>query len=848
MVVSRTDIEFLRTILANIHNPGALNEHPWVVRPFVRDVVSRHRELEKEMPGRQLIYAVCELFWKMLPGSPPRRGKRLDTRWAEFGILAAQYFAPLQFGTPVPKNLREAWGRMDQAILLYVNENDPNIHKANASQYRLTSNEPSIAPDSTLSDWHRKGIERLADVISAHEQYLTNPMQGALSAQPKSKIVKAVINTHLFQVRRIFSTLLLLLVSVVLILGAIKIEKIYRMMITIRNDLQPLRSLASSRLSLEVVRDIRSRLDKLDNDFDAFQKEAEPLFWFEEGFWWVPTYGRDLASSSELISIADSLLESAKISFSALDPLIVRLNQTAPAPTPPEIIDILREARPGLLQAQRVLNQAKEIRNTLSVDHLSPRAQSLVIELDEITSLMDDGLTIALGLPGFLGATNTGPKTYLLLAQNEDELRPTGGLITAASTLVVQNGQVVSLNFVDSGELDNWEKPYPAAPWQLGQYMNTPLLVLRDASWFTDYPTAAWYAETLYAYKSAHSVDGVIAFDQQALITILKAIGPIEVDSAPFLIDANNVVTFMRSAKSPPAGQVLPAGWTQKGFMNQIAKAIIEKTFDAKNNSWESIGRALITSLEERHLLVYLDDKALADVAERHGWDGALRPPVGDFLMVVDANVGFNKANAVVETEVIYRVDLTDPSRPTSRLTVIHHNNAPAKIPCVQWGGPRLDGEEHYPMNACYWNYMRVYTPTGVQMLDATPQSVPAEWTIIERDMEGRVDVLDEELQGLQVFGTFMVVPAGESLVTTFSFALPTGVLEMQPNSKHAVYRLMIKKQPGTLAIPVTVQIRIPSEWVVRAAPSNVVADDGSITFQSQLRTDVNIRVEYERK
>ena len=96
--------------------------------------------------------------------------------------------------------------------------------------------------------------------------------------------------------------------------------------------------------------------------------------------------------------------------------------------------------------------------------------------------LADEGLSLATALPGALGATNTGPKTYLLLAQNEDELRPTGGFITSAGKLVLQNGRVIGLEFegVDNDVQEDWTRPYPAAPWQLQEYMNSPVLIFRD--------------------------------------------------------------------------------------------------------------------------------------------------------------------------------------------------------------------------------------------------------------------------------------------------------------------------------------------------------------------------------
>ena len=62
--------------------------------------------------------------------------------------------------------------------------------------------------------------------------------------------------------------------------------------------------------------------------------------------------------------------------------------------------------------------------------------------------------------------------------------------------------------------------------------MNSPVLILRDANWFPDFPTSALYAESLYAYRYSHSVDGVIAFDQHLLVSLLEATGPLQVEES----------------------------------------------------------------------------------------------------------------------------------------------------------------------------------------------------------------------------------------------------------------------------------------------------------------------------
>ena len=157
-------------------------------------------------------------------------------------------------------------------------------------------------------------------------------------------------------------------------------------------------------------------------------------------------------------------------------------------------------------------------------------------------------------------------------------------------------------------------------------------------------------------------------------------------------VDAGNVIAFMRSSKSPPAGQPLPAGWSRKGFMDRIARALLVKIFEGQDISWEKMGSVLFQDLGQEHLLLQFDDPAMTQVIARRGWDGALRYEGGDFLMAVDTNIGFNKTNAVVDTALTYDVDLSDLTQPAATLTVTHHNNASALLSPVcsgEWSDRR---------------------------------------------------------------------------------------------------------------------------------------------------------------
>jgi hypothetical protein len=553
----------------------------------------------------------------------------------------------------------------------------------------------------------------------------------------------------------------------------------------------------------------------------------------------VPVHGGDLASARELVTMADSLLSAADLSYQALSPHLAEDGLSSIDPY--GLTKFLKGAQPQLMIAQVELEKAVSARGRMTADDLSPQVRDLLLNnVDPVLALFQDGLTVAIEFPGLMGATPEGPKKYLLLAQNEDELRPTGGFITAADTLIIHNGRMGAVTFVNSGDLDNWSRPYPVAPWQLKQYMNSRVLIFRDANWFTDFRTVAMYAEYLYSYSEDQSVDGVIAFDQHLLVELLKVTGPIEVEDAPYPIDANNVVEYMRAAKEPTPENLATPGWNNKIFLNKITIALIAKIFSG-DVELEPLAAVTFQALNEHHLLLQFDDPALTALLERYHWDGAVRPEDGDFLMVVDSNIGFNKTSTVIETSLTYEVDLTNPISPTGLLTVDHENKAEEVAVCKHWSKIKAEGEKYYPISDCYWNYLRVYAPAGTELLQAVPQAIPDNWMIIKRENPSQVDVLEEDIDGVQAFGTLQVVPGGESLSMDFQYALPADVIHVEKDTDLRVYHLEVQKQPGTVAVPITLRMQFPKNSKIETVPPGAVVKGYTVQYQADLTTDLEL-------
>jgi hypothetical protein len=400
-------------------------------------------------------------------------------------------------------------------------------------------------------------------------------------------------------------------------------------------------------------------------------------------------------------------------------------------------------------------------------------------------------------LPKLLGMDS--PKTYLILVQNNHELRATGGFIAAVGRLTLDKGKVAELDFVDSYAIYRRDGNYPPAPAAMQTYMDIPILVMRDANWSPDFPTTAQVVRTLYRSDTGLDVDGIITVDLNAVKRIFGALGELQVPGIDEPITGDNIEAQVVQLWERPAESTAQAGgdttqelgewWQQrKDFIPRLATAALDTVQGGRANVFR-LAAAALQALNERSIHVWLADPAAAAVMHAQGWDGALRPAAGsDFLAVVDTNMGYNKVDAAIQRQLDYRVSWPDgpdqPAQATLTLTYTHP---------VEADDPGCDLTPRYGKNyndlieRCYFDYVRVYAPAGSTLLEATgvePESV---------------DSIRGERR-TQVFTGYFILPPRERNVVTFTYLLPA---TLTPES----YRLVLQRQSGTQPLPVTVTV-----------------------------------------
>jgi len=289
----------------------------------------------------------------------------------------------------------------------------------------------------------------------------------------------------------------------------------------------------------------------------------------------------------------------------------------------------------------------------------------------------------------------------------------------------------------------------------------------------------------------------VIAADLTALQWLVAALEPISLEGYEGPLTGGNVLEFLQAAWEAPPGAGTIAErhdsdwWShRKDFMGIVLDGLMGRLEGGEDLDLGKLAWTLKRCLDEKHLLLNVDDPDVATLLADAGWDGALHPGEDDFLMVVDSNMGFNKVNPRIQQEIDYQVTLAEGDRPSAELRVHYrHTGAKRLEECIL---PTDYGDSYEEMmDRCYWDYVRVYVPKGSELRAASgfePDSV-------------------ENLPGerkTQVFAGYFVLAPGDEHEVVIKYDLPPETTSGQS------YRLRVQKQPGASGLPLRVQVTGP--------------------------------------
>lgn len=583
---------------------------------------------------------------------------------------------------------------------------------------------------------------------------------------------------------------------------------------------------------------LKAHMISLDDNLNALRSHAGPLLALTPALGWLPEIGGDMQAAPALLDMALAATDLARKAASALEPL-----------WPPEAMDdhlslpalaqLLPVLQPAMTSWHENLDRMQAARARVDATRVSARVSRVLERYDEAYPLAQTGFEFLTVAPQLLGADK--PRTFLLLFQNEDELRATGGFISAVGRLTIDAGKIISLTVEDSYAIDDFTTPYPDPPAPFHDYMGIDLWVFRDSNWSPDFSIAAQQAISLYTQTRGGTVDGVIGLDQQVVEALVDGLGPLNVDGQS-IANAQQMRDYMRAAWAP-SDQSSQAEWyaQRKTFIGRVMQVLLERLLNGGEVNWQTLGQSLNRVLHSRDLLITLTDPQLNEALRLAQLDGSLRTDTGDFVMVVDTSMGFNKVSTAMQQAMYYTVTLATDQPPQSELTIIYTNTNPPAAGCEhRLPNYGLNITYEQLVQQCYWLYRRVLAPAGSELIDASRHPTGPGELISGMISDGVTQVSTAD--GKTVFGTFLIVPRGQRIESRLSYALPAAVLQVQGDQLR--YHVVWQKQPGAAAWPTTVTVIYPTgATLAEAQPQPNQTTAHSATFQFDLSTDREVTV-----
>lgn len=401
---------------------------------------------------------------------------------------------------------------------------------------------------------------------------------------------------------------------------------------------------------------------------------------------------------------------------------------------------------------------------------------------DQGTTFISDAKPLIKILPTLLGEPDE--KKYLVLFQNDKELRPTGGFLTAYSIFRLEHGIIHVDRSSDIYELDATVPGKPTAPKPILLYLpKVNTLNLRDTNLSPDFVTSMDEFNKMYKTAGGYTkVDGIIAVDTQALVAAMNILGDMQVDGATYSTkndprcNCPQVIYALEEYADQPL-QIVKQN--RKGIIGDLMYAIMNKAFSSSPKLyWGPLFQAMLTQVSQKHILFYSYTKDAQSGLEALNASGRIMAFEGDYLHINEANFGGAKSNMFV-TEAVTQNYQTKSDGSISKTVTINYKNPYPPSDCNLERG-------NLCLNAVLRDWFRIYVPKGSQL-------------VTSQGSEVKMTSYDE--LGKTVFEGFLTVRPQGVAKFTITYNLPFKL------SQNSALPLLIQKQPGTPDFDYTIQV-----------------------------------------
>jgi len=391
---------------------------------------------------------------------------------------------------------------------------------------------------------------------------------------------------------------------------------------------------------------------------------------------------------------------------------------------------------------------------------IGPLATKRAEFVGQLTTLRDR-LISATAVSSTVAAILQGPRTYLVLASNNAEMRAGSGAFLEVGTAATADGSVRLSDLTPSGELLLPEGAVPVAG-DLEQNWGwlKPGVDWRNLGVTPEFDVTAPLAARMWQAKTGQAVDGVLSLDVEGLRQLLVATGPVTVGTTTVTADTIDQYLLHDQYEGLTDNATADSGRTEQ--LGALASAVIDD-LQSRSLDLKALAASMATATAGRHLLVWSSDPTAQAAWRTSGVAGTL---TADSLDADLLNRGGNKLDPYLSVGVTVT---TAPSGADTSVTMaVHLSNQTPSGQSQFVAGP-------YPgLGTSYGEYVGVLAA-----------NLPAAAT--RRTTTGGGAAVADGGEGPTWLSAVPVtIDAGASTTVTYSFVLPGhhGTLSVVPSAR----------------------------------------------------------------
>lgn len=542
---------------------------------------------------------------------------------------------------------------------------------------------------------------------------------------------------------------------------------------------------------------VQQQLAKVKTDLAATQSQFRRLSWMNV----VPVARNYYHDGLAGFSAGADLISAGEISVDAIAPYadVIGLKGLATTGNGGQtaqdrinfIVNTLDKLQPQLDNIGQKLASAQASLDTIDPNRYPEEFRGIKVKsqlteginlVNQVSELVNNAKPLLSSAPYILGVDS--PRKYLVLFQNDAEIRATGGFLTGYAVISVNKGKISTLQSDDIYKLDEkFPKKIPA-PQPILKYMPlVPYWYLRDQNLSPDFRVSMETFMPNYKLTGSPDVDGVIAVDTQLLVDLLKVTGPIGVPNLGTFTADNDPrcncpqvfyeLQLLAGGEAPVvwdsvSGKIVsaPANYlNRKAFLGPMMYSILANVMAQPKSKMPLLFNTIFQNIQAKHVLLYYFDPKAETAAESFNIAGRVRDYTGDYLLVVDTNFAGAKTNIWVTYKADQKVEIAGDGSVTKTLTLTYSNPQTTAVQITQARN----------LNGLFRDWLRIYVPKGSQLIDG-------------KGFESG-QTTSEDLGKTVLEGFFTLAP-GNTHQITLTYKLPFKAT--------SPYKLLIQKQGGS--------------------------------------------------